>query len=422
MVLVAVLVVAIFGSNYGWFAGAGFIVHTVALALLLVTTFFIVVKSAATVKKSSFEAAELQDTFFKIEDALVVYDNDFKVQMFNPAAEALFRVAAASVVGHRFQPQDIESPTLRILAQIVFPSLAPMVVNYSKAGESPQVAELSFAEPILNLRISTYVVSDEKGKQVGFMKIMRDKTRETALVKSKTEFLTTASHQLRTPVTELNWALESLVGDQTIGESPKIILQNALGSAQKLKKIVEDLLNIARIEEGRFGYAFKDEDIVAVVGSLLTEVAPLARKAGIKLYFDHPKSPTPKVSIDAAKLSAAISNVLENAIRYNVENGEVVVRIEEQKDKPYVEVMISDTGIGIPQEAMGRLFTKFFRAENVLKVQADGSGLGLYIAKNIIQAHGGRIWAESELGRGTVFRITIPTDPNLIPKHEVAME
>jgi signal transduction histidine kinase len=124
--------------------------------------------------------------------------------------------------------------------------------------------------------------------------------------------------------------------------------------------------------------------------------------------------------IDSKQLSIALVNILENAIRYNVQNGEVIVRVDPVPGKPFVRVSVKDTGIGIPSEAMAKLFKKFFRADNAVQSATEGSGLGLYIAKNIIQAHGGEIGAESELGRGTTMSFTLPTDPNLVPKRNVA--
>ena len=111
----------------------------------------------------------------------------------------------------------------------------------------------------------------------------------------------------------------------------------------------------------------------------------------------------------------------DNAVRYNVENGSVTVSVKKLTDKPYVEVRIADTGIGIPPENMEKVFTKFFRAENVLRRETEGSGLGLFITKNIINRHGGTIWAESVIDRGTTFHFTLPTDPKLIPPKEVGI-
>jgi len=112
-------------------------------------------------------------------------------------------------------------------------------------------------------------------------------------------------------------------------------------------------------------------------------------------------------------------NILDNALRYNIQNGEVVVAVERLSGQPFVQVSVKDTGVGIPAGEMKKLFGKFFRAENVVKMVPEGSGLGLNIAKNIIKRHGGQIWAESEIGRGSTFYFTIPTDPSLIPPKEV---
>ncbi|MBI3088996.1 MAG: ATP-binding protein, partial [Candidatus Colwellbacteria bacterium] len=138
----------------------------------------------------------------------------------------------------------------------------------------------------------------------------------------------------------------------------------------------------------------------------------------VELYFDKGKETTINTMIDAGRLGLAISNLLDNAIKYNVKNGTVTVKIERLTDKPYLQVSIKDNGIGIPPEEAPKLFTKFFRSENAARIETEGSGLGLYITKNIIERHGGAIWAESILGRGTTFYFTLPLDPKLIPPRE----
>ncbi|MDO8574108.1 MAG: ATP-binding protein, partial [bacterium] len=117
----------------------------------------------------------------------------------------------------------------------------------------------------------------------------------------------------------------------------------------------------------------------------------------------------------------AISNLLDNAIKYNVKNGSVTISLLRLPDKPYLQVSIKDTGIGVPSGEVSKLFSKFFRAENAMKADTEGSGLGLYITKNIVGRHGGVIWAESIIGRGTTFYFTLPLDPKLIPQRETAV-
>ena len=184
-------------------------------------------------------------------------------------------------------------------------------------------------------------------------------------------------------------------------------------------KIVNELLDVSKIEEGRFGYNFLQTDLVGFMSEVLTNAQAEAKKYGVNLYLDKGGREQVMVTIDPNRLGTAVSNLIDNAIRYNVENGSVTVNIKQLSDRPYVEVMIADTGIGIPPQDMSKVFSKFFRAENVLKRETEGSGLGLYITKNILDRHGGTIWAESVIDRGTTFHFTLPTDPRLIPPKEV---
>lgn len=201
-----------------------------------------------------------------------------------------------------------------------------------------------------------------------------------------------------------------------------MLVQNGLMGSRLLLKIIDDLLNTAKIEEGRFGYQFEPTDILEFVNRILVQVLPQAQQWGVKVYFDKPKESIPKVYVDPNKLSIALTNLLENAIRYNIKDGQVIVKVEAIANEPFVKVSVKDTGIGIPPADVKKLFTKFYRAENALRSQTEGSGLGLYITKNIIRAHGGQVGAESELNRGSTLYFTLPTEERLVPKHEVGIE
>lgn len=379
-------------------------------------------KPKEVTRVNNVEPDELGSLLEGIPDGLIVYDPDFKVLRFNAVAERLFNLPAASVVGHVLSPRDAADPALQVLAQTIFSSLAPRVVQISPEGERPEVYDLSFTDPVLELRVTTISPLDAAGKPVVFFKIISDRTPLMTALRSKNEFITVASHQLRGPMTDISWALQSLQGDTTLSDTSKLIVENALAAAKGLIGRIEDLLAVAKMEEGQTGYSFEDTDIVAFIGQVLAGVLPSTQKTGIKMYFDRPKVALPHVMIDAKRLSIALTNLLENAIRYNVANGEVIVRVEQVQNEPFIEISVRDTGIGIPPEAAKDLFKKFFRAENAVASQTEGSGLGLYMAKGIVAAHGGKIWAESEVNRGTVMRFTLPTDPNLVPKHEPGTE
>jgi signal transduction histidine kinase len=401
-----------------------------AQGALLAGAAYLIVRAAAGVggtlpapQEGGFSSGEFRTVLERLDDALFVYDKDFKVMLWNPAAERLFGLSASEVVGHVLAPQDVENPRRRLLTQVAFPSLAPGMVARSAPGAYPQVTDLSFTDPFLELRATSLSLGNgAEGVTLGFAKVIRDRTREVSLMKSKSEFVTIASHQLRTPTTGLHWALESLHKDSNkLDETTKMLVDGAFTQSEILLKIIDDLLGIAKIEEGRFGYVFANTDIVEFLNKILGQILPIAQHASVSLYFDKPQEVLPPVIVDPQKLAMVVSNLVENAIRYNVKNGTVTVGVKRAAEGPFVEVVVKDTGIGIAEEDVKKLFTKFFRAENAVKLQTEGSGLGLYIVRNIVQAHGGTIWAESARERGTTFHFTLATDPNRVPRHEVPL-
>ncbi|MEE8131456.1 MAG: HAMP domain-containing sensor histidine kinase, partial [Candidatus Paceibacterota bacterium] len=273
-------------------------------------------------------------------------------------------------------------------------------------------------EPKIELRITTNKIIDSAGHLLGFVKLVHDRTREIEILRSKSEFITVAAHQLRTPSTAVQWALDSL-SKESLTPDQKELADTGLNAATNLLKVINDLLDVSKIEEGRFGYQFENVNIINFLEEVLGELMPLAKQAGIKLYFQKPTEPSIITSIDPQKLKIVLFNLVDNAIKYNVPSGEIIVGLERVKDQPYIQISVKDSGIGVPPAQINKLFTKFFRAENVVKVDPSGLGLGLYIVRNVVKRHGGGIWAESEINRGTTFYFTIPTDPKLIPPKEI---
>ncbi len=357
-----------------------------------------------------------------LHEGVIAYDQDFKILLFNKAAEEIFNINAAEIVGHPFtlKVKETSAAKFRPLLSILFPALAPTIIRRSENGVYPQVMDITLENPSLEVRVTTNRLFDERGNLLGFIKLVQDRTRELALLQAKSEFITVASHQLRTPLTGASWALEGL-GKETLTPAQKELLDTASGAVTRLLKVVNDLLDIAKIEEGKFGYQFQEIDVGKFLEEELQNAAPIAKQYQVKLYFEKPAEPL-KFTADQSKLGLAISNLLDNAIKYNIANGEVSVTVKKLEGKPYLEIIIKDTGIGIPSEATDKVFKKFFRGENATKIAVEGSGLGLYIAKNIVRRHGGDIRAESTLNRGTSVYITLPTNYLLIPPKEFAYD
>lgn len=409
--------------QYIFISGIPLAVGLMLLGITATLVFVFCYQAAVVGYTASIEKSELKGVMGGLDDALIVYDPNFTILFFNAAATKLFNLKAQDIQGHTITPKSAAEAPLTLLTQVIYPSLAPGMVNRSPAGVYPQTVDISFTDPLLELRITTSKVLDEQGNVLGFVKLVRDRTRELSVIKSKNEFITTASHQLRTPLTEISWAAEALAGEKEgMTDTAKTIIENLRNSSRELIAITEDLLNIAKLEEGHFGYTFQQTDLIAFLTQILTDIHPLIQKAGLKLYFDKPQEGAGSVTIDPQKLALAINNLLENAIRYNTKDGQITVKVEKIENMPYVKVSVKDTGIGIPQQELEKLFTKFFRAENAVRFETKGSGLGLYIVKNIIRGHGGDVAVSSEVNRGTIISFTLPTDPSLVPQREVAME
>lgn len=238
--------------------------------------------------------------------------------------------------------------------------------------------------------------------------------REKAVSRAKSEFLTIAAHQLRTPLTSIRWALHKLAAGDTSSPDAKKLLDMSYASSARMANLIDDLLNVTRLEEGKFGLNFKKAPIDPLIERVLVEFRPLAEERKISLTYQKPERILPLAFLDEERLALVLSNLIGNAVNYTPEEGSVEIRAELDREGRIL-VSVKDTGIGIAPEKRERLFTKFFRDEEAVRLHPNGSGLGLFIAKNVVERHGGKIWAESEVGKGSTFYFTIPTREKEVP-------
>jgi len=396
-------------------------ISSVLLAILVSGAFAMGRLLLLSHKQKQYEEKKIEKFTENAHDAVIMYDQNFRIFVWNQAAEEIFKLKKEDIIGQTISPEKISIPSFKYLVQTIFPSLAPSINKKSAPGAYPQLIDISFIDSSLELSVVTDKILDEDNNIIGFIKLIKNKTREINLIRSKSEFITVAAHQLRTPLTAVHWIFEIFVKNNYLSSSDKELASNGLSASVKLLKIVNDLLDISKIESGKFGYVFTKIDLNSFMDSLLQNANILAKKYSVFLYFERPKSPI-IIHGDSQKLGIAFSNLLDNAIKYNVKNGQVVVKIEPYPNRPYIQVSIKDTGFGMSKDVLGKLFSKFFRGDNIIKEQTEGSGLGLYITKNIVLRHGGNISAESVVGRGSTFYVVLPTDSALIPPKEVAME
>lgn len=393
----------------------------VSIVIFLAAALVIFISSIKTARanfETKLQKSLLDTTIESLQDAVIAFDNEGTMLIFNKTAETLFALKTADVIGKKFDPGLAQKePRFALLAQILYPSLAPVMVERSEPGEGLHMVDVTFENPYLELRVVTVPMTDSAGNETGTIKVVRNMTRQIQLLKSKNEFITVASHQLRTPLTAINWVFQEATRKGIEETERADLLKTGAAATSKLTKIVNDFLDIAKMEEGKYGYQYEETDIVPFIERAVEAAQLLAKQYKITVYFEKPKGEL-KMPIDVQKIGIVISNLIDNAIKYNVQDGTVTVRIRPLTGEPFVEISVEDTGVGISPEDINKLFTKFFRAENTMKMATEGSGLGLYLVKNIIEQHGGKIWAESSLGRGTKIMFTLPTNKSLIPKQE----
>jgi PAS domain S-box-containing protein len=334
-----------------------------------------------------------------LTDGILVLDPSHKIELINPLAEAFLKKDKKEFLGKNIF--KISSPRF---------SLAPFfqALKSGKKGKIKNILqkEVKLGEKIF-VEVSTVFLGEENESK-GVLIILHDVSRDKLVETMKTEFVSIAAHQLRTPLSAIKWTIRMLldgdIGD--ISEDQKSLLEKTYESNERMIGLINDLLNVTRIEEGRFLYKPEISQIEDLTDKIIkNSEGPLAMKK-IKIKLEKPRELLPSVLVDEEKMGLAIQNLLENAIKYTSEKGTITISL--QKEKNYILFKIKDTGVGIPLDQQDRIFTKFFRGSNVVKMETDGSGLGLYTTKNIIEAHNGKIWFESEEGKGTLFCFTLP--------------
>ena len=278
----------------------------------------------------------------------------------------------------------------------------------------------------LNYRLKIFSL-DEIGELTNAFNIMVGKLREQQererlIGRLKSEFISIAAHQLRTPLSAVKWTFQILLDGDAGNFTPeqKEFLQRGYDTNETMIRLVNDLLSAARLEEGRFGFDFKPVDFGLYLQNFIKLYAHQAKSRNIQLVYHPSVNVLPPILIDQVKIDLVVQNILDNAIKYSHPGSTVEVSLRQIPN--YIEVAVEDRGVGIPRTQRDRLFMKFFRGDNVIRMQTEGSGLGLFIAKNIIKNHGGDITIESEENKGTTARFTLPVSEELIPKTETVFE
>ncbi len=232
--------------------------------------------------------------------------------------------------------------------------------------------------------------------------------RLTELDKVKTEFISVAAHQLRTPLSAIKWTLSILIDEnsENLTSEQKSAILKGYESNERMINLVNEMLVVTRIESGKIQYKFSLIHLEDLIDSVIIDFTWQARLKNISLVFEKLEKKPKYVNADSEKIRAVIQNLIENALNYSLNGGVITISIKQEDN--FVKVFVKDNGIGIPARQQSSIFNKFFRADNAIHVKTDGSGLGLFVAKSMVDMHKGQIGFQSEEGKGSTFYFTIP--------------
>lgn len=363
------------------------------------------------------EEEKLNAIVDNVGDAIIVLDNRKKIILANLAAQKL--------IGYK--EEEMRSVEYYKFIRLFDKEKQVFICNFDTvSNEDCPVEKAIIAKKIVFIPKGIYLVNkyeikieidgsvspfkDVRGEIQGYVIVMRDVTSEREIERMKSEFVSITSHQLRTPLSSIRWYVEMLLSGDA-GELNKVQKDFATEVHQSTKKSIElinNLLDLSRIEGGTVKYTLKPVRADKLIEDVISDIAPLAEASNIKIVKKFDKEAVLELSIDYQKAFQVIQNLVVNAINYSKGRAEVVLSLKKiDKDTIF---SCKDSGIGIPKAAQKELFRKFFRAENAAMVNAQGSGIGLFICKVFAEGMGGRIWFESEgENKGSTFYVSFPT-------------
>ena len=333
-------------------------------------------------------------TITNFSDGLLLLDTEEKISLINPMAQKYLHIRENELLG---------KPISALNESVDF---KPLLSIFNKIKNINTKKEWMVHKD-LEVEVSVVHIASQKGR-VGSLIILHDITQKKVIERMKSDFVSLAAHQLRTPSTGIRWGVKALIdgGVGKVSVKQKEFLSKIYKTNERTIDLINSLLDINKIESGSYLSDLKQSNIESIASSAIEQFEEKAASKKIKIKLEISNKDIPLLLLDEEKVKIVFEIIIDNAINYTPNNGEVTVSLTKKGNE--VEVQIADNGYGIPASEQSVIFSKFFRGSNIQKVNTEGTGLGLFTAKNIIDLHGGRIWFKSEEQKGTTFYFTLP--------------
>lgn len=376
--------------------------HEVARAL---DNIFLYQEIKVSQEITSAERNKLAVVLSGIKDAVIAVDLNKKIITFNKSAENLTGMEIREV---KNKPIDQVIKLFNQNNEVFSSQYCPIQTNdFEGVVFQQQNLKMVSARKEACVNLISSKIKEGKNVNLGCILTLHDVGKERELEEMKIDFVSMAAHELRTPLTSIQGYLSVFINENKdkLNDEQNFFLNRAYTSIKHLMILVEDLLNVSRIEKGVTTIHFQPEDIVSIIKQTTSDFTKSAKEKSLELVFLEPEKPLPKVVADKFKISEVLSNLISNAITYTQTGGKIWISVEDKETE--VVVHVQDNGQGIPKEILPHLFTKFYRFSKKSE-EPKGLGLGLYISKSIIQMHHGKIWVESEVNKGSTFSFSLP--------------
>jgi len=357
-------------------------------------------------EQSVREKALADAVFLSIGDGVIATNEEGKIQRINKAALDILGYKEHEILGKWF-PQVVVSITED---NKIVPPLERGITRSVITGKT--ISERTFYKTKSNKRLPVSVTVSPimmNDRPLGAIEVFRDITQEYEVDRMKSEFISIASHQLRTPLSAIHTYSEMLFSGYAgkLTKEQQNFMKIILSSIDRMNELITTLLDISKIESGQLQINSSKVNYNKVVKSIIDEFSAQANSKQISLTFKKPEDPV-QVIADPLLLMEVCANLVSNALKYTPVEGEVAVTLKQKEGT--VVLSVKDTGYGIPRSSQANMFSKFFRAGNVLQKETYGTGLGLYMVKLIANTMGGEVWFKSRENKGSTFYFSLPAD------------